>query len=194
MLSMTKENTTALAELINANVPGANAQATIVELGDHSILVEAASILKVAEFLKSNNEISFNSLQVITGTDFTEFLEVTYVLANFDINAPRELLLKVRVTDRVDGSVDSVAGVWKAANYQERECFDMIGIRFNNHPDHRRILCPDDWEGYPLRKDYIAPKFYNGMEVYPDSKMNLADREFIARQAKIAAEQKENAQ
>ncbi len=85
------------------------------------------------------------------------------------------------MTDRLNGNLDTITDIYRAADFQERECFDMFGVSFNNHPDHRRILCPEDWEGFPLRKDYIAPKVYNGMEVYPDSKMNLEDREFILK-------------
>jgi len=114
--------------------------------------------------------------------------------ANFDLNNAYDFVLKVRVSDRVSPSVDSVVSVWPAANFQERECYDMFGVTFKNHPDHRRILCPDDWEGFPLRKDYNAPKYYNGMEVFPDSKMNLEDREFIIRQKMIREQQNGNAQ
>jgi NADH-quinone oxidoreductase subunit C len=114
-----------------------------------------------------------------------DYMEVCYMFAHFDPNSPRDLILKVKVTDRVAANVDSIVKLYPAANFQERECYDMFGITFNNHPDHRRILCPDDWEGFPLRKDYVAQKMYNGMEVYPDGKMNFEDREYIVRQDMI---------
>jgi NADH-quinone oxidoreductase subunit C len=94
----------------------------------------------------------------------------------------------------VNPAVDSIVKTYAAANFQERETYDMFGIRFNNHPDHRRILCPDDWQGWPLRKDYVAQKYYNGMEVYPDSKMNYEDRDFIVRQQMIKQAQENKAQ
>lgn len=176
-----------LAELINSNVSGANA--VVNEAADakcdSSITVDAAKIYSVVEFLKTNKEMPFNSLQVISGVDYMEWMEVCYMLAHFDLETPREFILKVKVTDRVAPAVDSIVKLYAAANFQERECYDMFGIKFNNHPDHRRILCPDDWEGFPLRKDYIAQKVYNGMEVYPDGKMNFEDREFIVRQDMI---------
>ena len=65
-------------------------------------------------------------------------------------------------------TVASVAALWPTADWHEREAFDIMGIVFENHPDLRRILCPDDWEGYPLRKDYVVQDFYQGMYVpYP---------------------------
>ena len=83
--------------------------------------------------------------------------------------------------------------VYSAANWQERECYDMLGVRFKNHPDHRRILCPDDWEGFPLRRDYEAAKSYRGMEIYPDDKMNFEDREFAQKQKELEKAEKEKA-
>ena len=174
-----------IAELINSKLPEAKATVTNPEVGDNSILVEAASIKSVCELLKNNDQYSFNSLQVISGVDYTEYLEVNYFLNNLDLEAPRQLQVKTRVEDRINPTLESVSKVWRAADWQERECFDMLGVTFEGHEDLRRILCPDDWKGFPLRRDYMAPKMYNGMEVYPESKMNTADREFKIRQKMI---------
>ncbi len=185
-----------LASLINKNVSGANATvnvATDAKL-DSNVSVETSHIYKVAEWLRSNTELPFNALQAISGVDYLDYMEVCYVLAHFDVDHPRELILKVRVTDRVEPKIDSIMKVYPAADWQEREVYDMFGIKFNNHKDLRRILCPDDWQGWPLRKDYIAQKFYNGMEVYPDNKMNFEDRDFIVRQAMIKKAQETKAQ
>jgi len=185
-----------LADLINQNVTGANAVAFLAadEKTDSSITVEAAAIYKVVEFLKANSKYSFNSLHCISGVDYVEYLEVCYMLTNYIPDAVRSLILKVKIADRVDPKVDTIVPLYAAANFQEREVYDMFGIKFNNHPDLRRILCPDDWEGFPLRKDYIAAKLYNGMEIYPDSKMNMEDRQFIVRQEMIKKAQAEKAQ
>lgn len=185
-----------LSDLINRNVSGANAIAFLAadKKADSSITVEAPHIYKVVEFLKTNKETSFNSLHCISGVDYVDYMEVCYMLTNYDPSAPRDLILKVKVTDRVNGAVDSIVNLYAAADFQEREVYDMFGIKFNNHPDLRRILCPDDWEGFPLRKDYIAQKTYNGMNVYPDEKMNMEDREFIVRQEMIKKAQAEKAQ
>ncbi len=176
-----------LVELINKNVPGAKAAVNVATDSkcDSSITVEASSLYKVVEWLKNNKEMPHNALQVISGVDYLEYMEVCYMLAHFDPNDVREFILKVKITDRVNGNVDSIVKLYPAANFQERECYDMFGIKFNNHPDHRRILCPDDWEGFPLRKDYVVQKNYNGMEVFPDGKMNMDDREYIVRQEMI---------
>jgi NADH-quinone oxidoreductase subunit C len=181
-----------LADLINKNIPNAKAVVNTAADAkcDSSITVDASSIFAVAQWLRSNTEMPFNALQVISGVDYVEHMEVCYMLAHFDVNDVREFILKVKLTDRVAPAVDSITPIYPAANFQERECYDMFGIKFNNHPDHRRILCPDDWEGFPLRKDYVAQKYYNGMEVYPDNKMNFEDREFIVRQDMIKKAQK----
>lgn len=193
---MLNVDVTKLSELINKNVEGANATATLPEDAaktDPSITVEATHIHSVVKFLKTNSQMPFNSLQVISGVDWLEWMEVCYMMAHFDLENPREFILKVKLTDRVNPTVDSIVDLYPAANFQEREVFDMFGIKFNNHPDLRRILCPDDWEGWPLRKDYVAQKEYNGMEVFPDDKMNFEDREFIARQNLIKKAQEAKA-
>lgn len=185
-----------LADLINKNVEGANATVFTPEdkKTDSTITVEVSQIFQVVDFLKNNKEMPFNSLQVISGVDYVEYMEVCYMMAHFDPAGGREFILKTKVTDRLNPTVNSIVSLYAAANFQEREVYDMFGIKFNNHPDLRRILCPDDWEGFPLRKDYVAQKVYNGMEVYPDSKMNFEDREFIVRQAMIKKAQTQSAQ
>ena len=186
-----------LSDLINRNVQGANAVAYLTadaKKFDSSITVETSHIVKVIEFLKTNKETSFNSLHTISGVDYMDRMEVCYMLTNYDPAAVRNLILKVKVTDRVNPTIDSIVTVFAAADFLEREVYDMFGIKFNNHPDLRRILCPDDWEGFPLRKDYVAQRYYNGMSVYPDDKMNMEDREFIVRQNMIKKAQAEKAQ
>lgn len=173
-----------LAELINQNVSGANATVAKGDAGDFAITIDSSKILPVCQFLKSNNKFPFKVLEVITGTDWKEYLEISYVVATFDPNNNHELILKAKI-EKNNATVESVCSIWKAANFLERETFDMMGITFNNHPDHRRILCPEDWEGFPLRKDYETPKFYNGMEINPEAKMNLADREFVTKQKEM---------
>lgn len=184
-----------LAELINKNVVGANATVSMPEDEklQGSVYVESTKIFETAKWLRSNKEMPFNALQVISTVDYLEYIEVCYMFAHFDIENPRDVILKVKLTDRVNPNVDSIVSIYAAASFQEREAYDMMGVRFNNHPDHRRILCPDDWVGYPLRKDYVYPKMYNGMEVFPDSKMNFEDREYKARQDLIAKAQKASA-
>jgi NADH-quinone oxidoreductase subunit C len=75
-----------------------------------------------------------------------------------------EICLKVDVAVATP-EVPSVSSIWPTANWHEREAFDMFGIVFTGHPDLRRILCPDDWDGFPLRKDFKVPEFYQGMKV-----------------------------
>lgn len=185
-----------LADLINKNVAGANATVNNAEDAkcDSSITVEASTIHAVANFLKTNTEMPFNSLQCLSGVDYVEYMEVCYMMAHFDSENPREFILKVKLTDRVNPTLDSIVDLYLAANFQEREVFDMFGVTFTNHPDLRRILCSEGWEGFPLRKDYVAQKEYAGMQVYPDNKMNFEDREFIVRQEMIKKAQEAKAQ
>lgn len=169
------------ASFINSKVSGANATVKAAEVGDSSITVEASSLYATCEALK-NGEHEFNVLQVITGTDFGEHIEVSYVLASYTKNS--ELILKVKLpktSSTAEVTVDSVVSLWKSANFQERETFDMMGVRFNNHPDMRRILCPEDWVGFPLRRDYEVQKEWHGLEINPAHKNNTYDQDFGAK-------------
>lgn len=120
---------------------------------DLTIVVKKERILNICHFLHSSPELDFSYLADLCGVDYPDRsprFEVVYHL--YSINKNHRLRLKARVG--VDESISSVESVWKTANWHEREAFDLFGIRFENHPDLRRILMPEDWDGHPLRKDY----------------------------------------
>lgn len=177
---------------INAAVSGANAEHVAAgEFGDDTVFVAPEKILEVCKYLYSAEGLEFNVLQVITGCDYEDRIEVSYILASFINNL--ELILKVKLpkaSKDATPEIESVCSVWKAANFQERECYDMVGVIFKNHPDLRRLLCPQDWEGWPLRKDYQVQKEYAGMEVYPAHKINTADIYFGEKLKSEAADPK----
>jgi NADH-quinone oxidoreductase subunit C len=173
-----------LASFINSQVNDANAVANIAEVGDSSISISSSKVFDVCKLLK-DGQYEFNVLQVITGCDYPEEnkIEVSYILASFTKNT--ELILKTALDREGDLKVASVVSLWKAADFQERETFDMLGVTFEGHPDHRRILCPEDWEGFPLRKDYVPAETYRDMTINPIHKMNIGEREFGAKHAHI---------
>ncbi|MDC1174516.1 NADH-quinone oxidoreductase subunit C [Bacteriovoracaceae bacterium] len=168
-----------IADFINSKVSGANACVVEAEVGDNLIFVEASSILEVCKNLK-NSDYDMNVLQCVTGTDYEDRIEVSYIIASFTKNS--EVIIKAKLpktSSEATVAIDSVCSVWKSANFLERETYDMLGVVFTNHPDMRRILCPDDWEGYPLRKDYKVQEVYNDMVVDPPEKVNKADHNFF---------------
>jgi len=120
-------------------------------------------IKDVCLFMRDDEALQFDSLMCLSGVDYTGGkLGVVYHLHS--TKKDHKFTLKVDVTVE-NPHCQSVESVWKTANWHEREAFDMIGIVFDGHPDLRRILLPDDWEGHPLRKDYQVPEYYQGMKV-----------------------------
>lgn len=120
--------------------------------GDTFARIEADALLDVCKFLKEEHHFVY--LSDIIGTDrYTsdERFEVIYNLLSLK-NRDR-MFLKIRCSEE-DPKVDSVVPVWPGANWNEREVYDMFGIRFNNHPDHRRIFMPEDFQYFPLRKEF----------------------------------------
>jgi len=171
-----------ISTFLSSKVSNSAASAHEAEVGDGHVLVAAESLYACCQALKESDDFDMNVLQVVSGVDYPEHIEVNYMLASFTKNT--EFILKVKlpkVDASAEPSVDSVVSLWKSANFQERECFDMLGVRFNNHPDLRRILTPDDWEGYPLRKDYVTQKQWHGMEINPAHKVNSADHFFFKK-------------
>ena len=120
--------------------------------GELTLEIGAEHILGVSAFLK--HEQNFVRLSTITALDWypeEPRFEVVYHLHSPERN--ERLRLKSRLAE-ANAEIDSVTTVWRGANWYERETFDLFGVRFRNHPDLRRIMLPEDWEGYPLRKDY----------------------------------------
>ncbi len=116
--------------------------------GKPGVVVAPESLAEVCRFL---HDSGFDHLSLISGTDRVEWLEVIYHIWSY--TRKENVVLKVKL-DRDKPVVDSVASVWRGANWMERETYDLVGIRFNGHPNLRRILLPDPWEGHPLRRDY----------------------------------------
>ena len=123
-----------------------------LDRGELTLEIAPGKIASVCGFLKYDQQ--FVRLSTVTAVDrypSEPRFEVVYHLHSIEHNSRVRLKCRVRGEDPV---IDSVTGVWRSADWYEREVFDLFGIRFLGHPDLRRILMPDDWEGYPLRKDY----------------------------------------
>lgn len=130
-------------------------------LGQLSVRIAADGLVDVCKFLRDDQATRFDYLSDLTCVHYPlgehEPLEMVYNL--YSISRNERVRLKVRVGDA--GSVESVTGIWPTANWMEREVYDLFGVGFSNHPDLRRILLPEDWEGHPLRKDYPLEFFEN---------------------------------
>ena len=138
-----------------------------------TIYVSREELPVIARTLKDRSALSFNLLAEITAVDFwprEPRFELVYILVS--IANKLRLRLKVRLHGS-DAHVATVSGVWPAANWLEREVWDLFGIAFDGHPDPRRLLMPEDWEGYPLRKDYpvqikMTPRSAEPLQVTED--------------------------
>jgi NADH-quinone oxidoreductase subunit C len=164
-----------LKKELGDKITGANLEAI-----DPWVEVSPEGLVPICQFLRDQPDLRFNMLNCISGVDYFEpdpkkaaktgwepHLEVVYHLSSLPHKTT--LVLKVmlpRWKDDKPGElpeVPSVAGVWGTADWHEREVFDLMGVRFTGHPDLRRILCPEDWVGHALRKDYEMPLEYHGI-------------------------------
>ena len=148
---------------------------------DPFVTVEPAKLVEICTFLRDDSRLRFELLNDITGVDYLEtdakkaakagfdpHLEVLYHLSSFSFPGRRitvKLVLPRWKENQVGAlpEVPSVAGIWRTADWHEREVFDLVGIHFTGHPDLRRILLAEDWVGHPLRKDYEYPLEYHGI-------------------------------
>ncbi|MEP7352407.1 MAG: NADH-quinone oxidoreductase subunit C [Acidobacteriota bacterium] len=128
---------------------------TIEALGETTLMVDPAKIVDLCRYLKDSEK--FVRLSAVTAVDWHPAeprFEIVYHLHALDKGGKHaRLRLKCRISG-TNPEIESVTSVWRAANWYEREVWDMFGVTFRNHPDHVRILMPIDWEGHPLRKDY----------------------------------------
>lgn len=116
-----------------------------------TLIVKQESYFDLATVLKNHSELQFDYLVELHGTDFVTHMEVYVYLYALSFNYP--IVVKVKL-DRNQPSIPSLVSLWDGANWPECEAYDLLGIRFENHPDLKRILLGEDWVGYPLRKDY----------------------------------------
>ena len=136
-----------LVASLNASVAGA-----VVQSDKVSLIIEPKRMLDVCRFLKEAPECGFDYLNSITAVDYKTHFEVIYRLVSTKYN--HFAVLKTRLTDRLTPTVDSVFEIWRGADLQEREIFDLFGISFRAHPELTRIFLWEGFPGYPLRKDW----------------------------------------
>jgi NADH-quinone oxidoreductase subunit C len=153
---------------------GEKVTASNVEVPQPFAVVAADALIDAATFLRDDRDLQMDNLMNLSAVDYLNMkdtpprMEVVYHLYSY--RHDHLFVLKVHLS-REEPALPSVERIWGVANWHEREAFDMFGIRFEGSSDHRRILLPDDWVGFPLRKDWVDPEFYNGMHVRPTAQM-----------------------
>ena len=145
-LAPAAELASALRERFGGAVLGAEGSA---------VYVEPSSIRDVCTFLHGDGAHDFQMLESLTAVDYVEHFEVVYRLLSLSRNVAA--VVKARVYGRDEPSLPSVAPVWRGAVLQEREVFDLMGVRFDGHPNLKRILTWEGFQGHPLRRDYLEP-------------------------------------
>lgn len=158
MTESSSQNASVVVESLRSWSPQAVGE-VIVFRGETTIVVPRNLLRDAAERCRADAKLQFNLLSDATCLDRYP-IEPRFELNYFLVSIPRRD--RVRLQAKLSGAdpvVDSLVPVWPGANWLEREIFDLFGIRFNGHPDLRRILLPEDWEGYPLRRDFPVPGF-----------------------------------
>jgi NADH-quinone oxidoreductase subunit C len=135
-------------------------------------VVDATRVNEVARFAKTDAALRFDCLSNLSGVDYPKQGHIQVVYHLFSYALRHGFVLKVNAT-RDDPVVPTVSDVWSAADWQEREVFDLLGVSFTGHPDLRRILMPEDWPGHPLRKDFVEPQEYHGIPTSRESLLKV---------------------
>ena len=125
----------------------------VVTWDDASVWLEPESLNEAAAFLKDDAELDFKFLNSISAVDYIEYFELVYHLMS--INHQHTAIVRSRVYGREEPSAASVTSIWKGADFQEREIWDLMGVRFSGHPNLKRIMLWEGFDGHPLRKDFL---------------------------------------
>ena len=139
-----------LGKMLNQILPGC-----LVSTNKYDVWIENENLLEVCNVLREKQEFKFDLLNSITAVDYIDYFEVVYHITSLSKNASAVIKTKVGF-GRKDPSLSSVVSVWRGADYQEREIWDLLGIKFLSHPNLKRLFLWEGYPGYPLRKDYIT--------------------------------------
>ena len=125
----------------------------VITWDDASVWLEPESLNEAAAFLKDDAELDFKFLNSISAVDYIEYFELVYHLMS--ITHQHTAIVRSRVYGREEPTAASVTGIWKGADFQEREIWDLMGVRFSGHPNLKRIMLWEGFDGHPLRKDFL---------------------------------------
>ncbi len=137
-----------LAQRLSQQLPG-----VVITWDDASVWLEPESLNDAAAFLKDDAELDFKFLNSISAVDYIEYFELVYHLMS--INHQHTAIVRSRVYGREEPTAASVTDIWKGADFQEREIWDLMGVRFAGHPNLKRIMLWEGFDGHPLRKDFL---------------------------------------
>lgn len=137
-----------VAKKIAEAVPG-----SVIASDKTTVIVDSQYLYQVAEYLKNSPGLEFDYLPNLTAIDYMDYFEIVYTLNSLEYN--HSLVLKTRCYDRNKPSISSVVSLWRAADYQEREIYDLMGISFQGHPNMKRLFLWEGFPGHPLRRDYL---------------------------------------
>jgi len=129
---------------------------SVVDSNEKDVYINPEKVYEVLKFLKETSGFSFDLLSSITAVDYIDHFEVVYHLKSLITLSKATIKTKVGFGRQNQPEIDSVYSLWKGADFQEREVFDLMGIHFNNHPNLKRILLWDGFPGHPLRKDFVT--------------------------------------